>query len=586
MTAITKDERYGMLLELGIALSAERNHNHLMEKILRGARSVANADGGTLYLMTEARDALRFEIMLNESLGVAVGGDTGQDVPYPPLPLYDDNGKPNHRNVATHCALSGDIVNIADVRTVADFDFSGTRAFDARTGYRSQSFLAVPLRNRQGQVVGVLQLINARAGDGRIVPFDAGVAPLLTTLASHAAVALENAGLLQAQKDLFRSLIHLIAVAIDAKSPYTGGHCERVPELTLALARAACTANEGPFKDFSLDEEEWEDLSIAADLHDCGKITTPEFVIDKATKLETVHNRIHEIRTRFEVLKRDARIEYLEAIPRGDEDDAVLKERYERRLIELDDDFAFIAECNLGSEFMAPSRIERLKRIASTTWVRTIDDRLGLSANELRRCSAAAAPLPVVENLLADQPWHIIPHDAPIDPRKYLAEGITQMPMPHKYNRGEIYNLCVGRGTLTEEDRLVVNEHIIQTILMLRALPFPKTKKRIVEWAGGHHERVDGAGYPRGLTRDAMSVPARIIAIADIFEALTAADRPYKKPKNLSEAMAIMSAMAGQGHIDPDLFRLFLDSRIWSQYADKYLRPEQITPVDVQGLRG
>ena len=581
MAGTTREQRYRTLIELGIALSAERNHNRLMEMILQGAKSITNADGGTLYLVTEAHDGLRFEIMLNDTLNIAMGGTTGKPIPFPPLRLYDDEGTPNHKNVSSSCALTATTIAIEDAYDVDKFDFSGTKAFDAKTGYRSKSFLTVPLKNHEGEVTGVLQLINARDRRNRVIAFGPDIVPLIEALASQAAVALDNAQLIESQKQLFKAFIHLIAGAIDAKSPYTGGHCNRVPVITQMLAKAACDATDGPFQDFSLTEDEWYELEISADLHDCGKVTTPEYVVDKATKLETIYNRIHEIRMRFEVLKRDAVIEYLEGALSGEEDPATLKARMDARIAQIDSDFAFVAECNVGGEFMAPERIERLKAIAGQTWMRTLDDSLGLSSEELRIRDPDAPKPPVEEALLADSPWHLVPHEKSQDPEKYKAEGIKLMPCEHRFNRGEVYNLTIGRGTLTAEDRFIINDHIIQTILMLKTLPFPKTLRRVTEWAGGHHEKMDGTGYPKQLTRDEMSLPARMMAIADIFEALTACDRPYKKAKTLSEALKIMSFMVKDRHIDPDLWELFLASGVWRDYAEQYLRPDQIDAVDI-----
>ncbi len=581
MASTTKEQRYRTLVDLGIALSAERNHGRLMEMILKGAKSITNADGGTLYLVTEGNDALRFEIMLNDTLNVAMGGTSGKDIPFPPLRLHDEAGAPNHKNVASSCALTADTINIEDAYDAEKFDFSGTKAFDAKTGYRSKSFLTVPLKNHDGEVTGVLQLINARDSRNRVIAFGAEIALMIEALASQAAVALDNARLIESQKQLFKAFIQLIAGAIDAKSPYTGGHCNRVPIITEMLAKAACDSTEGPFADFSLTEDEWYELGIAGGLHDCGKVTTPEYVVDKATKLETIYNRIHEVRMRFEVMKRDAVIQYLEGLVAGEEDADSLKAALDARLARIDDDFAFVAECNVGGEFMAPERIERLKAVAEQTWVRTLDDTLGLSIEEMRVRDPDAPKPPVVEKVLADQSWHVVPHEKSVDPARYAAEGIKLMPCAHRFNRGEVYNLAIGRGTLTAEDRFIINDHIIQTILMLKALPFPKTLRRVAEWAGGHHEKMDGSGYPKKLRREEMSLPARMMAIADIFEALTACDRPYKKAKALSEAIKIMSFMVKDQHIDPDLWELFLTSGVWKDYAEKFLRADQIDAVDI-----
>ncbi len=574
-----QEVRYRRLIELGTALSAQRNHNRLMEMILLGAKDLTNADGGTLYLMVEDAKQLRFEIMRNDSLGIAMGGTTGRPIPFPPVQLYDAAGAPNHKNVSAYAAVTATTVNIDDAYDAGKFDFSGTKGFDAKTGYRSQSFLTVPLKNHDGDVVGVLQLINARNSSGQVVAFLADSAELVEALASQAAVALDNQMLLEAQKNLFKAFIEVIANAIDAKSPYTGGHCRRVPELTNMLTRAAVEVAEGPFAGFSLSEDEWYELEVAGGMHDCGKVTTPEFVVDKATKLETIYNRIHEIRTRFEVVKRDAEIAYWKGVAGGGDEPALRAER-DTRLAQLDADYAFVAECNVGGEFMAPEKVERLKGIAAATWLRTLDDSIGLSWEEAHRKPGDKPSLPVVENLLADKPEHVIAHDKPpIAPDNPW--GFTIKPPAQKFNLGEVYNLAVGRGTLTAEDRYHISDHIVQTIIMLEALPFPKNLRRVPEWAGGHHEKMDGTGYPKGLRKEQMSIPARIMAIADIFEALTARDRPYKTPKKLSECVKIMSFMKKDNHVDPELFDLFLTSGVYKAYAERFLMPEQIDQVDI-----
>ena len=576
-------DAYLRFIEIGIALSAEREHDRLMERILLEAKDLCNADGGTLYLVVED-EGLKFEIMRTDSLHIALGGTTGKEITFPPVRLYDpETGEPNHKNVATHVALSGDSINIPDAYKAKDFDFSGTKKFDKGTGYRSRSFLTVPLKNHDGDVIGVLQLLNAQNKEtGEVVPFGDDVQPLVEALTSQAAVALDNQNLIEAQKQLLDSFIELIASAIDAKSPYTGGHCQRVPVLTEMLTRAACDSREPLFRDFDLTEEEWYELHIAGWLHDCGKVTTPEYVVDKATKLETIYDRIHEIRTRFEVAKRDAEIDYLKALLDGNGDAKKLKKTRDERLARLDDDFAFVAESNIGGEFMAPERIERIQEIARQTWARTLDDRLGVSpAKRKRMARAPEKSLPAEETLLADKEEHVMhrePGDVMADDNPF---GFRLDIPEHKYNLGEIYNLCIPRGTLTAEERFKINDHMVQTIVMLEQLPFPKHLRRVPEYAGGHHETMIGTGYPRKLTKADMSIPARIMAIADIFEALTAADRPYKLPKTLSESIRIMSFMNKDQHIDADLFRLFLESGVYKDYAERYLKPEQIDEVDI-----
>ena len=573
------------LIDIGIALSAEKNPQRLMETILLEAKDIADADAGTLYIRTKD-DQLKFVILRTDSLNLAQGGTTGAAITLLPVQMYgvDEQGvrEPNYKNIVSRVALTGESINIADAYDANEFDFSGTRKIDAGTGYRSQSFLTIPLKNRLGYVIGVLQLINAKDAVNTTVPFSPSIVPLIEALASQAAVALENQNLIEAQKHLLDSFIELMASAVDAKSPYTGGHCQRVPELTEMLTQAACDSNLPAFADFSLTEDEWYELHIAAWLHDCGKVTTPEYVVDKATKLETITDRLHEVRMRFEVIKREAVIDYQQQLLAGATNGDELKQDLAERLQQLDDDFAFVAECNLGGEFMAADRLSRLQQIAELEWTRTLSDRIGIAQEELKRKRRQdEQPLPVREKLLADRVDHIVAHDTVVhsaDPANIYG---FQVEVPeHKYNLGELYNLSVVRGTLTTEERFKINDHIVQTIVMLENLPFPQHLERVPEIAGGHHEKMDGTGYPKKLNGREMSVPARIMAIADVFEALTAADRPYKQPKKLSESIKIMSFMVQDQHLDGELFRLFLESGVYKDYANKFLLPEQLDEID------
>ncbi len=578
------EDRFRKLLDIGLALSTEHNSVRLMEKILNEAKTMCNADGGTLYRMIDDDRRLSFEIMRNDSLNIYNGGTSGNDITLPPVELYNpETGEENKSNVASYCALSKDTISIDNAYEFDGFDFSGTKKFDQATGYKSQSFLTVPLYNNEGRVIAVLQLLNAQDSEtGEVIPFDKDLQPFVEALAAQAAIALDNQLLVEAQRKLLVSFIELIAGAIDAKSAYTGGHCQRVPFLTDMLAEAAIEQKQGLFADFTMTEEEQYELHIAGLLHDCGKVTTPEYIVDKATKLETIYDRIHEVRMRFEVLKRDAEIDYLKAQLAGG-DPEQLKSDYDARLQQLDEDFAFVAECNVGGEFMAPERMERLDKIAQETWVRTLSDRLGIGHEELTRKKAIGEEpaLPVVESLLSDRADHVITRRDMSLFDEDNPYGFKMSPPENMYNLGELYNLKVKAGTLTEEDRFKINDHIIQTIIMLDQLPFPRYLKRVPEYAGGHHEKMDGTGYPRKLGADQMSWPARMMAIADIFEALTAADRPYKLPKTLSQSIKIMSFMVKDNHIDKDLFELFLTSGKYREYAEKFLKPEQIDDVDI-----
>jgi HD-GYP domain-containing protein (c-di-GMP phosphodiesterase class II) len=525
-------QRLDQLNAIGASLSAERDINRLLEAILTAAKTITRADGGTLYRLTEEK-SLRFEIVRTSSLKYYLGGTTGNPVPFYPIQLYKD-GKPNQSMVAAQAALTGKTINIADAYTAEGFDFTGTRAFDAKTGYRSKSFLTVPMRNHQGETIGVLQLINAQdPGSGEIVAFSASDQRLAESLASQAAVALSNRMLINQLESLFESFISLINGAIDEKSPYTGGHCQRVPVLTMLLAEAVNETSEGPLADFRMTDQDRYELKIAGLLHDCGKVTTPVHVVDKATKLETIFDRVQLIDTRFEVLKRDLEIESLKrraTMSRMDvaEDEARLREQLRR----LDEDRKFLHACNIGSERMRDEDIEHVKRIARHRW-------RDVSGHE-------------ADFLTAD----------------------------------EVRNLTIRAGTLTEEERKIINHHIVATIRMLEALPWPKHLTNVPEYAGGHHERMDGKGYPRGLTREQMSVQARCMGIADIFEALTAKDRPYKKGKTLSESLEILGKFKLNGHIDPDLFDVFVRRKVYRRYAEMFLDKEQIDEVDESKIPG
>ncbi|WP_027897305.1 HD domain-containing phosphohydrolase [Zestomonas thermotolerans] len=448
-------------------------------------------------------------------------------------------------------------------------------------------YLAVALNDRSHERLGILVLqLAAEHEAGGVVqqPFRRFV----DELSGAAAVAIETRQLLEAQRRLLDSIIKLLADAIDAKSPYTGGHCERVPQLAQMLLDKVLAADSGPYADFRMDENELYEFHIAAWLHDCGKITSPEYVVDKATKLETLYNRIHEIRTRFEVLWRDAELDYWQGLAGGGDRQA-LAQVLEQRRRELQEDFAFVANANIGGESMSDADIERLRRIAERRWWRHFDDRLGLSHEEAERLAGVPVqPLPVEERLLADRPEHLVPwgeRKPPVardDPRNVW--GFDMQAPEHAYNYGELYNLSIRRGTLNAEERFKINEHIVQTIIMLSTLPFPRQLRKVPTLAGSHHEKMDGTGYPRRIGAEAMSIPERVMAIADIFEALTAADRPYKAPKTLSESIRILAAMARDGHIDPQLFRLFLTSGVYREYGERFLRREQLDEVDVDGV--
>lgn len=520
--------RLEQLNGIGAALSRERHIERLLENILEAAKTITGADGGTLYSVTEDQSALKFEILRTDSLGIRLGGTTGKPIDLPLLPLRTTDGAPNDSLVAAHAAIHDRTVNIADAYSEQGFDFSGTRAFDARTGYRSQSFLTVPMKNHDRELIGVLQLINARDPEtGEVMAFSQADQSLAESLASQAAIALTNRLLVSQLERLFESFVNLINLAIDEKSPYTGGHCQRVPALTMMLAEAAHAVQDGPLAQFAMTDRDRYELKMAGLLHDCGKITTPVHVVDKATKLQTLYDRIGTVDTRFEVLKRDAELaalrRQLALRPVADAAaEAQAQQALQQELAALDADRDFLRKANIGGEAM-------------------------LAADQQR-----------VRDIGAQRQWR--------NPQGLQTSFLTAE---------EVENLTIRSGTLTQAERDIINHHIVATNKMLETLPWPRHLKNVPEYAGGHHERMDGRGYPKGLTRDQMSVQARMMGIADVFEALTAADRPYKSGMSLSQALGIMAKMRDGGHIDPDLFDVFVSEGVHLRYAQEFLEPAQ-----------
>ena len=442
---------------------------------------------------------------------------------------------------------------------------------------------AVVLKDRSQALLGilVLQLDEAQARDQLGEPFR----QFVEELSGVAAVAIETRQLAEAQQRVMDAMIKLLADAIDAKSPYTGGHCERVPQLAQMLLDQVVNADSGPYASFSMTEAERYEFRVAAWLHDCGKVTSPEYVVDKPTKLETLYNRIHEVRMRFEVLWRDAELAYWRGLASG-ADPQVLQAALVHSQAQLQDDFAFVAQANIGGESMQDADIERLQQISQQRWQRHFDNRLGISRDEAQRYTGVPQPaLPVEESLLADRPEHRVPwgeRKPPVTKGDPCNRWGFDMRLPaHASNHGELYNLSIRRGTLNDEERFKINEHIVQTIIMLSSLPFPRQMRRVPAIAGNHHEKLDGSGYPRRLGEHDLGIAERVMAIADIFEALTAADRPYKPPKTLSESVKILVFMARDRHIDGQLLELFLSTGVYRQYAELFLRAEQIDEVDV-----
>jgi HD-GYP domain-containing protein (c-di-GMP phosphodiesterase class II) len=506
------------LVKIGMALSAEKNLDRLLEMIVSEARRFTNADGGTLYIKN-GRNELEFKIVQSDSLNLKMGGAAFQSQGnWPAIPLRHEDGSENHRHVSAHCVLVGEAVNIAEVYS-ADFDFQGVRDFDRRTGYRSKSMLLVPMRGHENEVIGVLQLLNARDRQtGTVIGFNDHEIADLTSLASQAAIAVTNVRLVGELEHLLDAFLRVIAAAIDEKSPYTGGHVANVAELTGRLAEAVNRSSEGPLACCRFSEEELAELKMAAWLHDIGKVTTPEYVVDKGTKLQTIFDRIELIKTRLEIIGRDGEIARL----KGEESLAGPEE--------LTEIAAFLEEVNKGGEFLSDEKIGRIKRIAGLEFAMN-GRRLPLLTGE------------------------------------------------------ELENLTIRQGTLTAGERAVINNHAALSIRMLESLPFPRKLRRVPEFAGMHHERLDGTGYPRGLAAEEIPLQARILAVADVFEALTAADRPYSPGRKLSEVMRILGLMVKESHLDGEICDLLADSGLIADYCRGRLKEDQRDGFEWRGRK-
>jgi HD-GYP domain-containing protein (c-di-GMP phosphodiesterase class II) len=540
MTDLTHTDvalRLERLTELSLELSANHDTSLLLERILRAAKSMTHADGGTLYRVSPDKKSLCFYIFINDSLGIYKGGASSYSLDVPNIPLLDENGDKNLNAVAAFAANTGMSVNIENVYQADLFSFSWMRKFDEQYHYHSESLLTVPMRDHEDELVGVLQLINAiDPENGKAQPFTPTDQRFIEALASQAAMAITNQELVLRLENLFESFVKLINIGIDEKSPHTGRHCEHVPELTMMLAEAAHRTGHGPLAKFAMSENERKQLWLAGLLHDCGKIATPVHVVEKSTKLETIFDRIQAVDVRFEVLKRDAQIRALKrhaaAGARNLQHEMDMDPTLRQELACLDEDRSFLRRANNGSEGMTAEDQARVAAIARYRWV---------------------GPDGVERDLL---------------------------------DREEVDNLTIRAGTLNQQEREIINNHISITHRMLESLPWPKHLKNVPEYAGGHHERMDGNGYPRGLHGDQMSVQARIMAIADIFEALTAADRPYKKGKALSESLYLLGGFCLRHHIDPDLFDVFIRQKVYLEYAERFMAPEQIDEVDESAIPG
>lgn len=497
------------LSQIGIALSAEHDLDRLLEMIVDEARRFTTADAGTLYILEN--NHLTFRIMQNDTFKTRMGGTSGKEITLPPVPL-------SKTNVSAYVALSGETVNIPDVYDARGFDFTGPRKYDQTTGYRSKSMLVVPMTNQENEVIGVLQLLNAKdAKSGEVIPFSGEFVALTRSLASQAAVAITNAKLLRDMENLFDSFVNVMATAIDERSPYTGGHIKKVAALGVLICEVINGINEGRFADVHFSKDQLKEMMIAGWMHDIGKITTPVHVVDKSTKLETIIDRLEMIRSRFGMIEWMYRSEWLERkveMAKAGASGAEMaggEAKAEERIAGLREDMAFIAECNKGGEFMDDSKVNRINGIGARTY--------RMNGHEER----------------------------------YLTED-------------EVMNLCIRKGTLLPSELKIMRDHIVLTIKMLEKIPFTKKLANVTRFAGAHHECLDGSGYPKGLKGDQIPLEGRILMFVDIYEALTATDRPYKKPMPVEVALNILKMDVEKGKLDKDIFELFIKENIHERF--------------------
>jgi len=521
-----KDSYIKELNQVGYALTTEKNLDVLMDKILSAAKKLTNSDAGTFYLMSDDEKSLQFTAVQTDSLNFRLGGKYGE-VPWPNLYLYDDNGKENNINISVHCALNDKLINIPDVYLSTKYNFEGAKAFDGSTGYTTKSMLVVPMKNHENDVIGVLQLINKQDNNGNFCEFTADDEELILSMSSQAAVIITNAKLTKGLEQLLDAFMQTIATAIGEKSRYTGGHINRVAELTNIIADAINADTQGRYKDTFFTQDELKELDVAAWMHDIGKITTPEHIVDKAKKLETIYNRVETVKVRFELLKKEKELEYFKSTySLSDTEKEQQEQLFIKEIGQLTEDFKFIEEMNTGGEFMSDDKIQRIESIAK--YQITID---------------------------------------------YKKQNIL--------NEDEIKNLCIKKGTLTDEERFIINNHAKVSYDMLASLPYPKKFQNVPEIAGGHHEKICGGGYPFGLKGDEIGLGSRILAVADIFEALTASDRPYKDPNSLNTSMKILSFMAKDDELDRELVKFFAQNKLYLEYSKDNLMTDQFDEVTV-----
>nr|WP_325239704.1 HD domain-containing phosphohydrolase [uncultured Oscillibacter sp.] len=473
------------VLQAGVMLSSERDQNHLLDVVLASVMELANCDAGTLYLLDG--DALCFKIMHTNSLGTHSGGD-GKDPDMPPVPL-------RRENVCAFSFLEGRTIRVEDVHTSTEYDFSGPIRYDAITGYHTQSMLVVPMRNREGEKLGVIQLINALDEEGNVQAFPEDMILALESVTSQAAVTIQNVRYMKEIRELFQSFVRVMSAAVDERSPYNANHSRRMAEFC------------GRFVDYlnrqtgepHFSHRHKEELVMSVWLHDIGKVTTPLEVMNKPERLYEVQKA--DIRHRMETIRLLGKVSLLEGRLSAGELETLDKETRE-----AEETIWKIS----AAGFLPDERLAWLEEISRRTYI----DGEG-----------------------QERPW--------------LTEEERAL-------------LSIRKGTLSAEERKIMESHVTVTDKLLSQIKFSNDLSRVRQWAAAHHELLNGSGYPNHLEAGAIPMEVRIITILDVFDALVADDRPYKPGMPVERALSILDAMANkEGKLDPDLTAKFIESRCW-----------------------
>jgi HD-GYP domain-containing protein (c-di-GMP phosphodiesterase class II) len=511
------------LKRIGLALSAEKDLNEFFKQVLEEAMRFTKADGGTVYIISDDEHMLDFQIICTKSMDLELG--RADIIQWPSVPLFNKAGSPNYKNFVSYVFHTAQTMKIDDVYSQDMFDNSGTRKYDESNNYTSKSMLAIPLKNHEDKVLGVLQLINAIDNNNEVISFNKEHIATVSSLASQAAIALTNRRLIEGLEDLLDQFIKAIAETIDRKSKYTGGHIERVAEITMAIANNI-RADQGFYKLVDFNEDELKELKYASWMHDLGKITTPSHIMDKSTRLETIIDRIYIVEIRFEFI-RDLLLLQLHYLSNETDEE---REPFEDMLQNLISDWNFIKQVNFEEKQIKSEKIERIEKIYKFKYK------------------------------ILDKVYCLLEEE-------------------------EKDNLQIPIGTLTTEQNEIMKEHAMVTYNILSGLTFPKKFKNVALYAALHHETLNGTGYPFKYTAEKLPLRSRIIAISDIFESLTAKDRPYKSGKTLSETLSILAHKVNMKEIDCHLMNLILDSGLYLDYAKKYLDPDQIDAVNIEEIK-